>query len=171
MSAKFIKIRIDAPTRERFQQKAKAEGVTMTQLIQGWIQDYLAEETVTTDQNSQEKLLWQRLEALEQKVETVTEEPTTANQETEHQLQQYIQYVDQRIDTLESVVINPLQKDLGQVKHSWQALFNQIRELEGKVNQFHTQLEKIQAETKQNLARLTQYIHQKRNPSQDADHG
>lgn len=171
MTAKFIKIKIDPSTRDTFQQKAKAQGVTMTQLIQGWIQDYLAQETVATDQTSQEKLLWQRLEALEQKVETVAEEPTTANQETEHQLKQYIQYVDQRIDTLESVVINPLKKDLDQVKTSWQALFNQIRELEGKVNQFHTQLENIQAKTKQNLARLTQYIHQKRNSSQDVDPG
>jgi len=90
MTAKFIKIKIDPSTRDTFQQKAKAQGVTMTQLIQGWIQDYLAQETVATDQTSQEKLLWQRLEALEQKVETVAEEPTTANQETEHQLQQYV---------------------------------------------------------------------------------
>ncbi|AFZ43979.1 hypothetical protein PCC7418_1811 [Halothece sp. PCC 7418] len=158
MTTKFIKIRLNETTREEFQKKAKAEGVTMTQLIQGWIKDYLEEETGSTGTTSDDSELWQRLEALEQKIETPT---TTVNQETEQKLQQYIQYVDQRIDTLENVVITPIKKDLDGVKNSWKALFNQIRELEGKVNQFRSELEKFHTQTKQSFARITQYINQK----------
>ncbi|MDR9403856.1 MAG: hypothetical protein RI580_10485 [Halothece sp. Uz-M2-17] len=157
MTTKFIKIRINETTREAFQKKAKAEGVTMTQLIQGWIKDYLDEETGSTQKISESSELWQRIKALEKQVET----PTTINQESEQKLQQYIQYVDQRIDTLENVVITPIRKDLDGVKSSWKALFNQIRELDGKVNHFREQLEHFQTKTKQNLAQITQYITQK----------
>jgi chromosome segregation ATPase len=165
MSYKFIKIRINETTRDAFQKKAKAEGVTMTQLIQNWIEDYLEPETC--QQHQDDSVLWQRLETLEEKLETVNKKPHSINQESEQKLEQYIHYLDQRIDTLENVVINPLRENLDRLQSSWTALFNQIRELEGKVNQLYTQIENIQTKTKQNFARLTQYINQKLNRSQD----
>lgn len=165
MSYKFIKIRINETTRDAFQKKAKAEGVTMTQLIQNWIEDYL--ELETSEQPQDDSVLWQRLETLEEKLETVNKKPDSINQESEQKLEQYIQYLDQRIDTLENVVINPLRENLDRLQSSWTALFNQARELEGRVNQLQTQLETLQTKTKQNFARFTQYINQKLNRSQD----
>ena len=169
MSAKFIKIRINETTRDAFQKKAKAEGVTMTQLIQTWIEDYLEEDRETSHSLQDDSALWQRLEALEEKLETAQNEPSSVNQGFEQKLEQYIQYLDQRIDTLENVVISPLRENLDRLQSSWTALFNQIRELEGKVNQLQTTVQQLQTKTKQNFARFTQYINQKLNRSQDHD--
>lgn len=169
MSAKFIKIRINETTRDAFQKKAKAEGVTMTQLIQTWIQDYLEQERETSHSLQDDSALWQRLEALEETLETAQNKPNSMKQESQKQLEQYIQYLDQRIDTLENVVISPLRENLDRLQNSWTALFNQVREVEGKVNQLQTKVEQLQTKTKQNFARFTEYINQKLHRSQDPD--
>lgn len=141
MTAKFIKIRVDETTRDAFQQKAKAEGVTMTQLIQNWIQAYLTGEIRNTYLD--DPTFRKRIEALEEQLATSMTEPTSVNQETEERLQQYIHYLDQRIDTLENVAISPLKEDVDSIKSSWKALFNQLREIEGKVKEMARQLQAI----------------------------
>lgn len=161
MAGKFINIRVDQATREAFQQKAQANGVTMSELIKGWISEYIAEETATTHHQHQDnQQLWERLKALEEKVDSLPEEPSSVNQETEQKLEQYIQYVDQRIDTLERVVINPLKEDFQGLKKSWEALFNQVRTLEDNFTQLKKNLETFQQKTQQQMARMTQSVNQ-----------
>lgn len=169
MTTKFIKIRIDEKTRDAFQKKAKAQGVTMTDLVQDWINNYLEEseteiETNTnTNTNTDDSVLWQRLETLEKKLENSENQPSSVNQETEQKLEQYIQYVDQRIDALERVVINPIKDELKGLTNSWKALFNQVRELEGKINHVQSQLEQLKQNTQQTLSKITKYIKQMTN--------
>jgi len=160
MTTKFIKIRIDEKTRDAFQKKAKAQGVTMTDLVQDWINNYLAESEDKIETQSNESLLWERLETLEKKLENSENKPSSVNQETEQKLEQYIQYVDQRIDALERVVINPIKDELKGLTNSWKALFNQVRELEGKINHVQSQLEQLKQNTQQTLSKITKYIKQ-----------
>lgn len=163
MTTKFIKIRIDEKTRDAFQKKAKAQGVTMTDLVQDWINNYLAESEDKIETQSNESLLWERLETLEKKLENSENKPSSVNQETEQKLEQYIQYVDQRIDALERVVINPIKDELKGLTNSWKALFNQARELEGKINHVQSQLEQLKQNTQQTLSKITKYIKQMTN--------
>ncbi len=164
MTVKFIKIRIDEETRNAFQKKAKAEGMTMTALIQNWINQYLADETVSSKISYyDEKAIVERLEALEKKVEGSLETPSQTDQESEETLMQYIQYVDQRIDTLENVVINPLNDEVKEVKSSWKALFNQVRDLETKITQLNSNLDGLKQKTQQQLKQLTEYIRKMNN--------
>lgn len=162
MTQKFIKISIEETTRKAFQEKAKANGVTMTALVQRWINEYLADETVTIDP----KILpadevEKRLALLETKVENSLQKPTETNQETEEKLTQYIEYVDQRIDTLENIVITPLKEEINGLKSSWKALFNQVRDLQGKINQIATNLEHWRQQTQQQFNKVGQFINQK----------
>lgn len=165
MTTKFIKIRIDEKTRDAFQEKAKAQGVTMTDLVQDWINNYLeeSETEIETHTKTDDSLLWERLETLEQKLENSENKPSSVNQETEQKLEQYIQYVDQRIDALERVVINPIKDELKGLTNSWKALFNQVRELEGKINHVQSQLEQLKQNTQQTLSKITKYIKQMTN--------
>ena len=165
MTTKFIKIRIDEKTRDAFQKKAKAQGVTMTDLVQDWINNYLeeSETEIETNTNTDDSVLWQRLETLEKKLENSENQPSSVNQETEQKLEQYIQYVDQRIDALERVVINPIKDELKGLTNSWKALFNQVRELEGKINHVQSQLEQLKQNTQQTLSKITKYIKQMTN--------
>lgn len=165
MTTKFIKIRIDEKTRDAFQKKAKAQGVTMTDLVQDWINNYLeeSETEIETHTNTNDSVLWQRLETLEKKLENSENQPSSVNQETEQKLEQYIQYVDQRIDALERVVINPIKDELKGLTNSWKALFNQVRELEGKINHVQSQLEQLKQNTQQTLSKITKYIKQMTN--------
>ena len=165
MTTKFIKIRIDEKTRDAFQKKAKAQGVTMTDLVQDWINNYLeeSETEIETHTNTDDSVLWQRLETLEKKLENSENQPSSVNQETEQKLEQYIQYVDQRIDALERVVINPIKDELKGLTNSWKALFNQVRELEGKINHVQSQLEQLKQNTQQTLSKITKYIKQMTN--------
>ena len=165
MTTKFIKIRIDEKTRDAFQKKAKAQGVTMTDLVQDWINNYLeeSETEIETHTKTDDSVLWQRLETLEKKLENSENQPSSVNQETEQKLEQYIQYVDQRIDALERVVINPIKDELKGLTNSWKALFNQVRELEGKINHVQSQLEQLKQNTQQTLSKITKYIKQMTN--------
>jgi len=158
MAVKFIKIRIDETTRDAFQKKAKAEGMTMTALIQNWIDQYLADETVTSQPHYDEKAILERLEALEKQVEVSSESSSPTNQQTEQDLTPYIQYIDQRIDTLENVVINPLNEEVQALKSSWKALFNKVRNLEAKMTQMTTNVDNLTQKTKQQIKQLTEYL-------------
>ena len=162
MTRKFINVRVDQATRDAFQKKAKMNGVTMSELIKNWINQYLAEETVTVDHSREDhQAVWERLEALEKKLENSLEDEPSRNQETEEKLTQYIQYLDQRVDTLETVVINPLKEEFQDLKQSWTALFNQVRGLEENLNKLNTNLETVKQKTKEQFTRITQYINQK----------
>ncbi|PSO47876.1 MAG: hypothetical protein BRC33_11250 [Cyanobacteria bacterium SW_9_44_58] len=150
------------PHGKHFKKKAQANGVTMSDLIKNWISEYIAEDAVTTHRQYQnDQKLWERLKALEEKVDSLPEESASVNQETEQKLEQYIQYVDQRIDTLERVVITPLKEDFQGLKKSWEALFNQVRTLEDNFTQLKKNLEIFQQKTQQQMARMTQFINQK----------
>jgi len=135
MSVKFLKVRIEQSKRDAFLAKAKADGVTMTELIQGWIDEYLGEENAYFNNHQKDyQAILERLEAVEKKLETASQESTVINQETEDKLEKQIQYVDQRIDTLETLVITPLKEEFQGLKNSWKALFNQMRTLELNLN-------------------------------------
>lgn len=160
MAVKFIKIRIDETKRDAFQKKAKAEGMTMTALIQSWIDQYLVDETIASQQRNDEKAILERLDALEKQVDVPLENASQTDQQTKQELMQYIQYVDQRIDTLENVVINPLNDEVQGLKSSWKALFNKVRNLEAKMNEFQTHLDNLTKKTQQQLKKLTEYLKQ-----------
>jgi len=140
MTTKFLKVRIEEAKRNAFLAKAKAEGMTMTDLIQSWIDQYLGEERVNSNGHlPNQQIILERLEAVEKKLEV-----SAMDQSAEDTLGKQIQYVDQRIDTLETLVITPLKDELYGLKNSWKALFNQMRGLEQSINQVNDKLDKIQ---------------------------
>lgn len=140
MTAKFLKVRIEEAKRDAFLARAKADGMTMTDLIQSWIDEYLGEKQVNSNGYlPNQQVILERLEAVEKKLEA-----SALDQSVEDTLGKQIQYVDQRIDTLESVVITPLKDELHGLKNSWKALFNQMRGLEEHLKQVNDKLEDIQ---------------------------
>lgn len=162
MTAKFIRIKVDPEVREAFQKKAKANGMTMTQLVQGWIDEYLAPEQTPVDSSrtDQDEIILQRLEALEEKVEMSLKSSTT-DEENQDKITKYIRYVDQRIDTLETVVLNPMKDELKGLKKSWKALFNQVREFEENLTKITINLEKLKSKTQEQFNKITQFINHK----------
>lgn len=158
MTAKFIKIRVDPETREAFQKKAKADGMNMTEIVQGWIEQYLADEINTVESDHyDEKAILKRLDDLEKKVDHSNQKTQT----TENQLNQYIQYLDQRIDALENVVIDPMKDEIKGLKSSGKALFNQVRELEGTLNNLRENFDNLRQQTQQQFTKIAQFIKQK----------
>ncbi len=147
MTIKFLKVRIDQAKRDAFFAKAKANGLTMTEVIQSWIDEYLTDEKVASNLNfPDQQMILDRLEAVEKTLEIAAQASPSLDRTTEEKLEKQIQYVDQRIDTLETVVITPLKDELEDLKHSWKALFNQMRGLEGSIKKIHHQLEDIPRE-------------------------
>ena len=157
MTKKSISIQIDSEKREAFQQKVKADGLSMSRLINRWIDDYLEEERENTRDNQG---LWDRIKQLESEVQSSSNERVVSNEESSENLYAYIQYLEQRIDTLETVVITPLQNEVDSVKKSSEALFNQVRGLTDNLNDVRQAVESLQQKFQQQMGQIVQYIKQ-----------
>ncbi len=155
MTKKSISIRIEPDKREAFQQKVKADGLSMSGLINRWIDDYLGEEQENPRDN---QVLWDRIKQLESEVQSSSDERVVSNEESSENLYAYIQYLEQRIDTLETVVITPLQNEVDSVKKSSEALFNQVRGLTGNLNDVRQAVESLQQKVQQQMGQMVQYI-------------
>ncbi|QDZ39240.1 hypothetical protein FRE64_04415 [Euhalothece natronophila Z-M001] len=160
MTKKSISIQIDAEKREAFQQKVKADGLSMSELIKTWIDEYLAEETVKKDNDQDNQDLWERIENLEAEVKLLSDDQSVSQEESSENLYAYIQYLEQRIDTLETVVITPLQDEFDNLKKTNEALFNQVRGVTDHLNDLRKAVDSVQQKNQQQMGELVQYIKQ-----------
>lgn len=160
MTKKSISIQIDAEKREAFQQKVKADGLSMSGLIKTWIDEYLAEETVKKDNDQDNQDLWERIENLEAEVKLLSDDQSVSQEESSENLYAYIQYLEQRIDTLETVVITPLQDEFDSLKKTNEALFNQVRGVTDHLNDLRKAVDSVQQKNQQQMGELVQYIKQ-----------
>ncbi|MFP4132957.1 MAG: ribbon-helix-helix protein, CopG family [Halothece sp.] len=161
MTKKSISIQIDSEKREAFQQKVKADGLSMSELIKTWIDEYLEQETVKeSNYNKDNQELWERIEKLEAEVKQARDDQAASKAEDSENLYAYIQYLEQRIDTLETVVITPLQNEFDSLKKTSEALFNQVRGLTDNLNDVRQAVESLQQKNQQQMGQLVQYIKQ-----------
>lgn len=156
MTKKSISIQIDSEKREAFQQKVKADGLSMSELIKNWIDEYLEEENDHKDDQE----LWERIEKLEAEVKQSRDDQSVSKEEDSENLYAYIQYLEQRIDTLETVVITPLQNEFDSLKKTSEALFNQVRGLADNLNDVRQAVESLQQKNQQQMGQIVQYIKQ-----------
>lgn len=160
MTKKSISIQIDAEKREAFQQKVKADGLSMSGLIKTWIDEYLAEETVKNNHDQDNQDVWERIENLEAEVKLLSDDQSVSQEEGSENLYAYIQYLEQRIDTLETVVITPLQDEFDSLKKTNEALFNQVRGVTDNLNDLRKAVDSVQQKNQQQMGQIVQYIKQ-----------
>ncbi len=160
MTKKSISIQIDSEKREAFQQKVKADGLSMSELIKTWIDEYLEQDTVKDSNNKDNQELWERIEKLEAEVKQSRDDQAASKAEDSEDLYAYIQYLEQRIDTLETAVITPLQNEFDSLKKTSEALFNQVRGLTDNLNDVRQAVESLQQKNQQQMGQIVQYIKQ-----------